>query len=128
MTLQQFFEANPKLAIAFSGGVDSAYLLYAAKTHGADLRAYYVKTAFQPQFEYEDAQLLAKQLDIPMTTISLDVLSDASISANPPDRCYWCKRKIFSAIAAQAAKDGFSLLADGTNASDDAGDRPGMRA
>ena len=55
MTLQQFFAQNGKAALAFSGGVDSAYLLYAALHYGADVTAYYVKSAFQPQFEYEDA-------------------------------------------------------------------------
>ena len=50
MTLQEFFTANPKAAIAFSGGVDSAYLLYAAKKYGGSIRAYYVSSEFQPQF------------------------------------------------------------------------------
>ena len=55
MDLQTFFQANPKVAIAFSGGVDSAYLLYMAVTCGAEVGAYYLKSAFQPQFEFEDA-------------------------------------------------------------------------
>ncbi len=60
--------------------------------------------------------------------LDLDVLADPEIAANPPDRCYFCKRRIFSAIQAAARADGFPLVIDGTNASDDAGDRPGMRA
>ena len=60
MELTAYFSAHPKAAIAFSGGVDSAYLLYAAVQSGADVRAYYVKTPFQPQFEYEDAKKLAQ--------------------------------------------------------------------
>lgn len=128
MTLTQFFEEHPKAAIAFSGGVDSAYLLYAAKKCGADIRAYYVKTPFQPQFEYEDALTLAEQLQAPMTTLTLDVLQEAQIAANPENRCYFCKQKIFSAIRDQAAKDGFPSILDGTNASDSRTDRPGMQA
>ena len=89
--LKQFFAENPKLALAFSGGVDSAYLLYAAKTFGADVKAYYVKTPFQPEFEYEDALQLAEQLDAEMTTIHLDVLSDDTIVENPKNRCYFCR-------------------------------------
>ena len=62
MNLQQFFREHPKAALAFSGGVDSAYLLYAAIKYGAQVRAYYVKTAFQPQFELEDAIRLVQEL------------------------------------------------------------------
>ena len=56
MTLEQFFAENPETAIAFSGGVDSAYLLYAATRYAARVKAYYVSTVFQPAFELEDAQ------------------------------------------------------------------------
>ena len=128
MTLKQFFQDHPKTALAFSGGVDSAYLLYAAKRYGADVRAYYVKTPFQPQFEYEDALALASQLQVPMETISLYVLDDPKITANPKNRCYYCKKRIFTAIATQANKDGYPIIIDGTNASDDRSDRPGMQA
>ena len=128
MTLTEFFHENPKAAIAFSGGVDSAYLLYAALQSGADVRAYYVKSAFQPQFELDDARHLAEALSADMRVLDVDILADETVAANPPDRCYHCKRRIFSAIASAAAADGYTLLLDGTNASDDAGDRPGMRA
>ncbi len=128
MTLKAFFEDNPKAAIAFSGGVDSAYLLQAAKEYGADVAAYYVKTPFQPRFEYEDALLLARQLAVGITTLELDVLADPQISANSQNRCYFCKRKIFAAIRQQAEQDGYRLILDGTNASDCRDDRPGMQA
>lgn len=128
MTLTEFFHENQKAAIAFSGGVDSAYLLYAALQSGADVRAYYVKSAFQPQFELDDARRLAETLSADMRVLDVDILADETVAANPPDRCYHCKRRIFSAIASAAAADGYTLLLDGTNASDDAGDRPGMRA
>jgi len=128
MDLKQFFKENPKVALGFSGGTDSAYLLYAALQHGAEVRAYYVKSAFQPQFELEDAYRLAKELNADMKVINLDVLSDETIRANPADRCYYCKQRIFSALLEEAKKDGFTTIIDGTNASDDAGDRPGMRA
>ena len=128
MTLTEFFHENQKAAIAFSGGVDSAYLLYAALQSDADVRAYYVKSAFQPQFELDDARRLAEALSADMRVLDVDILADETVAANPPDRCYHCKRRIFSAIASAAAADGYTLLLDGTNASDDAGDRPGMRA
>ncbi len=128
MTLNQFFAENPKIALAFSGGVDSAYLLYAAKASGAEVCAYYVKTPFQPQFEYDDALRLARDLGADMTTLQVDVLADCIIAANPENRCYYCKKKIFTAILAQANRDGFPLVIDGTNASDDCAERPGMQA
>ncbi len=126
--LKAFFQNNPRLALAFSGGVDSAYLLYAAKAFGADVKAYYVKTPFQPEFEHQDAAKLAEQLGAEMVTIQLDVLSDNSITENPKNRCYFCKKRIFTAILERAKADGYALIIDGTNASDDANDRPGMVA
>ena len=128
MTLEAFFKENPKTALAFSGGVDSSYLLYAAMQAGAEVRAYYVKTAFQPEFEYEDAMRLAKQLGAEVTVLRLDALCDPQVAANPANRCYYCKQNIFGSIWRAARADGFSVLLDGTNASDQADDRPGMKA
>lgn len=128
MELKQFFMEHPKVAIAFSGGVDSAYLLYAAIRSGADVKAYYVKSAFQPQFELDDAKALAKQLGVQMEVLPLDILCNSTVVANPENRCYHCKKEIFQTILLAAKADGFNLLLDGTNASDDALDRPGMKA
>ena len=128
MTLNSFFLENPRIALAFSGGVDSAYLLYAATAAGADVTAYYVHSAFQPEFELRDAQRLASELGAKMRVIELDVLSDDAVTANPADRCYHCKKRIFTAIVRAAREDGYEVLIDGTNASDDASDRPGIRA
>jgi len=128
MTLCEFFQMHPQVALAFSGGVDSAYLLYAAINCGAKVRAYYVKSAFQPRFELDDARRLAVELGADMEVLDVDVLNNPQITANPADRCYHCKHSIFEAIIKVAAEDGFSVLVDGTNASDDAGARPGMRA
>ena len=123
MELSSFFSNYPSVALAFSGGVDSAYLLYAAMHCGAEVKAYYIKSPFQPQFEHDDAVKLADQLGADMQTIDLDVLADPEISANPGNRCYFCKRRIFAAIAEAAKADGFDMIIDGTNASDDAADR-----
>ena len=128
MTLQVFFDQNPRVALAFSGGVDSAYLLYAAQQCGAQVRAYFIRSAFQPQFEADDAARLAQSLGAELRVLPADVLAAPEIAANPADRCYHCKRLLFSVIRQAAAADGFTALIDGTNASDDAGDRPGMRA
>lgn len=128
MTLKDFFAQQNRVALAFSGGVDSAYLLYAAINSGCDVHSYYVKSAFQPQFELDDALRLAKQLGAKMTVLELNVLSESKVVENPSNRCYHCKKLIFSKIAQAARADGYEFLIDGTNASDDAADRPGMRA
>lgn len=128
MNLGNFFSENSKLALAFSGGVDSAYLLYAAIENGAQVKAYYVKSAFQPQFELDDALRLAKELGADIQVLSVDVLADPMVADNPDNRCYYCKKVIFTTIAQAAEKDGYKILIDGTNASDDSGDRPGMKA
>lgn len=128
MRLQEYFAAHPRAAIAFSGGVDSAFLLWEAKAFGAEVRAYYVKTAFQPRFELEDARRLAGEVGADLRILPLDVLHREEIACNGPDRCYHCKRAIMGCIRQAAAEDGFDLILDGTNASDRADDRPGMAA
>ena len=128
MTLNEFFSLVPKAAVAFSGGTDSAFLLWAARECGCEVRAYYGKTAFQPQFELEDARRLASELEVPMTVVEADILSVPEAAANGPQRCYHCKIALFSRLRQAAREDGYTVLLDGTNASDDAGDRPGMRA
>ena len=126
--LEAFFRKHPRLALAFSGGTDSAYLLYAAIACGCDVRAYYVQSPFQPQFERADARRLAEELKADMRVIELDVLECEDVRRNPENRCYYCKRALFTALAEQARADGYEVIIDGTNTSDDAGDRPGMRA
>ena len=128
LTLQNFFVRYPKVAIAFSGGVDSAYLLYTARQYAGDVCAYYVKSEFQPRFELEDAVKLAESLCMELKIINLEILFVPCVKENPPDRCYHCKKAIFTAIIDRARADGFSVLLDGTNASDNINDRPGIRA
>lgn len=128
MTLQEFFTEHSKAALGFSGGVDSSYLLWAAVNAGADIAPYYIQTAFQPAFELEDAQRLCAQIGVKLNVLRLDALADPRVAANPANRCYYCKVGLFGALRARAKADGYDLLLDGTNASDDAGDRPGMKA
>ena len=128
MTLKDFFIKYPKIAIAFSGGTDSAYLCYMAKKYAKEMTAIYVSTAFQPTFEKEDAIRFCKEYAIPLTILERDVLSQEAVVQNPANRCYYCKKVIFSEIQKKALELGFTCLADGTNASDDADDRPGMKA
>lgn len=128
MTIETFFQAHPRAAVAFSGGVDSAFLLWAAHESGCDVHAYYLHSVFQPAFELVDARQLADALEIPLTVLEADVLAVPGAVENGPDRCYHCKRALFTLLRDAAKADGYSLLLDGTNASDDVNDRPGMRA
>ena len=85
-TLKDFFARHPRTALGFSGGTDSAYLLYAGTSLGADVRPYYIKTQFQPAFELADARRLADELGVELTVIEADILADDAVAANPPDR------------------------------------------
>ena len=128
MELREFFDRHPKCALAFSGGTDSALLLCEARRLGADVKAYFVKGPFQPQFELEDARRLARELGAEMEVIETDVLALPEVAENGPRRCYYCKRAIFSLIFERARRDGYESVIDGTNASDQVDDRPGMQA
>lgn len=126
--LEMYLLREPKLAVAFSGGCDSSLLLAAAKLAGCEVHAYLVKTAFQPDFELDDARAVAAALDVPLTVVEADVLAQEAICANPADRCYLCKRFIFGEVRRAAAADGITVIVDGTNATDDPERRPGFKA
>ena len=128
MTIQEFFQQNPIAAVAFSGGVDSAWLLHEAAAYAERTAAYFVRTPFQPDFELVDAQETARKIGVSLTVLDFDILTVPEAAANPADRCYYCKRALFSRLLEAARADGFPLVLDGGNASDDEGDRPGMRA
>ncbi len=128
MELKDFFEKHRRVAIAFSGGVDSSYLLYAAKKNAEEVSAYYVKSAFQPAFEYEDVLRFAKELGADLSIINAEIFDDEKIYLNSPDRSYYCKKNFFSQILQQAERDGCNMMLEGTNASDDINDRPGFKA
>lgn len=128
MDLQTFFKENNKVAIACSGGVDSTFLLYQAKLWAKDVTAYIVKSSFQPEFELEDARRFCDKTGVRLKVINVQVLNNEEIVSNPENRCYYCKKEIFMAIRTAALNDGYELLLEGTNASDDINDRPGIKA
>lgn len=128
MNLVKYLTSLGNIAVALSGGVDSSYLAYAAKQSGIPCKAYTVKSQFVPQFELNDAKKIAEFIDIPLEIIDIDVLAHDDVTSNPDNRCYYCKHHVFTTIGEYAKRDGFTVLCDGTNASDDIDDRPGMRA
>ncbi|HIZ16939.1 MAG TPA: ATP-dependent sacrificial sulfur transferase LarE [Firmicutes bacterium] len=128
MTMEDFFTLHRKVALAFSGGVDSVYLLYEAIKNKADIKPFMVKTAFVPAFAVKDAVGIGKMLGTEVEIIELDILNTANICGNTSMRCYFCKLAMLGAVKEAAEKEGYNLIIDGTNADDDASERPGMAA
>lgn len=126
--LKEYFKGTSGIALAYSGGTDSATLLAFLLGENIPVKAYLAVSLFQPKFETDDATSLANELGAKLEVVQIDVLSDENIAVNSPLRCYYCKKKMMTAIVEAAMKDGFESFADGTNASDDETDRPGARA
>jgi uncharacterized protein len=119
-----------RVAIGFSGGVDSTLLLRVAlDVLGAEnVLAVIADTPSMPRKEFAEALQLAEGMGAVCAVIHPDELGDPRYAANPADRCYFCKKHLFQGIADLAAARGFAAVLDGNNA-DDAGDyRPGRRA
>jgi uncharacterized protein len=118
-----------KVAVAFSGGVDSTFLLKAAhEVLGPDVIAVTARSSTYPEREYTEASEYIKGLGVKHITIVSEELEIEGFSKNPTNRCYFCKRELFSKIRELAAQNGIEYVVDGSNI-DDLGDyRPGMAA
>ena len=128
--LQDIIEVMDSVVVAYSGGVDSSYLLAVSlDILGPDrVLAVTADSPTYPTSEREEAAVLARNLGIRQVVIQTDELSDENFSANPPDRCFFCKTHLFTALGDIAEKQGFSALIYGATL-DDLGDhRPGMQA
>lgn len=116
-------------AVAFSGGVDSSLLLLltvnAAKKNGTDVYAYTIATTLHPAGETRLAVKLAEEMGAVPRMIHVDELKEAGIENNPPDRCYLCKKCMFTKLKKDAGK--FMIL-EGTNEDDMHVYRPGIKA
>lgn len=121
--------AMKRIAVAFSGGVDSSLLLAAAhEAVGESALAVTALSPLVPSEEIERAMRIAARLGVRVRTVSPVDLADPVFRSNRPDRCYHCKKKIFSAILDVAREEGIECVVEGSN-TDDLGDyRPGLRA
>lgn len=119
-----------KVMVAFSGGVDSSFLLWSAidVLGPQSVRAVTVKTPLIPEEETSQAARLAGILGVPSRVLEMNPLVVQEVSVNSPDRCYACKRLVFQKLAAMAKSEGIPCLVDGTNAEDLSSHRPGLRA
>ena len=116
-----------EVAIAFSGGVDSTFLLYAAREAlGKRVIALTVNSPYIPDWEIKEAIQITSDISIEHHII--DVPVPEPIMNNPEDRCYLCKTLIFKMLIEFSKKKGYGNIADGTNADDQNEHRPGMKA
>ena len=127
--LQAQLAAASSLLVAYSGGVDSAYLAYEAhQVLGDHMLAVTALSASFSQLDREQAESCAARLAIPHECIAIDELSNSSYRANNPDRCFFCKDELFTRLDELVRRRGYAAVAYGVNV-DDLGDwRPGQRA
>ena len=116
-------------AVAFSAGVDSTFLLYAAhKVLKDQVIAVTAESAFCPRSECQEAAAFCTEHGIRHVICPIDILSHEEVTGNPPDRCYLCKTAIFRQIIGIAQEQGIDTVIEGSNKDDDADYRPGKRA
>lgn len=127
--LAALLEKCMPLAVAFSGGVDSTYLLHEAVKAGKEkVTALIMKTPSVPERELDEAVAFCKSRGISFFVLPADPFSAAGFRENGRDRCYICKHFLFSALLEKAKEEGIPFVADGTNADDRKEFRPGLRA
>jgi len=118
-----------RVLVAFSGGVDSALLLKTARdVLGRNVLAVIATSETYPTREVRAARALARRLGVRTRVIHTEELRNPDFAANPPDRCYYCKRELFSALREIAKREGLAFVLDGANADDRSDFRPGSRA
>lgn len=118
-----------RVLVAFSGGVDSTFLLKVAQdVLGEDVLAVIASSATYPQREREEALKLAAELNVRYKVIETHELDNPNFSRNPPQRCYYCKKELFSKLKEIAQSEGIPYVLDGSNYEDTEDFRPGLEA
>lgn len=127
INLINYLKKLGKVVLAFSGGVDSTFLLKVAKEAlGDNMKAVTILSPYIPKWEVAEAKQLANELGVEYEIIEVPIIDE--IKNNPENRCYLCKKAVFSIIDNIAKTQGYNYVIDGTNL-DDIGDyRPGLKA
>ncbi len=127
--LTAILERHAPVLIAYSGGVDSAYLLAVAhRVLGGRATGAIADSPSLPRQALADALALAQAIGAPVEVIRTDELSNADYASNPLNRCYYCKAELFGRLDELARARGFAAIAYGENADDARQVRPGLRA
>ena len=128
--LHGWLREHRRIAIGYSGGVDSAYLAaVAVGALGADrVLAVTGRSASYPESQWAAARETARAIGLEVLEIDTDELEDPRYAANPTNRCYFCKTELWSHVVPGACARGIAVVADGTNADDLSDHRPGARA
>lgn len=129
VVLKNIIKSKGSLAVAFSGGVDSTFLLkVAVEVLGDRVIAVTAKSSTYPEREFKEAEHFAQILGVRHIVIVSEELDIKGFSENPANRCYFCKHELFGKVLAVASENNIQFVADGSNV-DDLGDyRPGMQA
>jgi uncharacterized protein len=130
IALISWLRERQRVAIGFSGGVDSAYLACVAvdALGSANVLAIIGKSASYPAAQWAAARDVADRFGVPVLEIDTHEMEDPRYAANPANRCYFCKTELWSLLVPAARQRGIDTVVDGTNADDMTGHRPGAVA
>ncbi|WP_069650832.1 ATP-dependent sacrificial sulfur transferase LarE [Caloranaerobacter ferrireducens] len=127
LKLINYLKELERVVLAFSGGVDSTFLLKAAKEAlGDNVKAVTILSPYIPKWEVEEAKQLVSELGVNYEIVEVPIIEE--IRNNPENRCYLCKKAVFSIIKSIAEKEGYNHVIDGTNFDDTKDYRPGLKA